>query len=221
MTDLSNDELLAAAKEALTRPRDFGYHGNLPLFESWGLSFSQTRDSDTVDRSNYRRIFEDLKVVAAEESRNGDEDEYVQDFRSSHWMNGWMEQIAIRVLRDEDGPVEVGNLTATFVKATEIAYALQDYPIYDEEDLSSLESDEDDERFDQAWGDMVGRWDDEEGPVPTEDEKWAVNEAMHECETPQGYDPDELSEVLKGLRPAPESVNEHVVAHDPNQARLF
>jgi hypothetical protein len=220
MNNLTDAQLLKAAQEALTRPRDFGYHGDLPLFESWGLTFSQTRDSDALERSNYRRIFEDLKELAGRSS-DGMWDDYVQDFRSSHWMNGWMEQIAVRVLEDEDGPVEVDNLTPIFIQAAEIAFDLEDYSIYDEDDLSSLEDEEDWERFDQEWGRMLRSWDEEsEGALPTEDEKDAVHAKLNECDTPQGYDEDELAETLKDLRPAPESANGHIV-NDPNQIHLF
>jgi hypothetical protein len=223
MTDLTEHQLLNAAKEALERPSYFGYYGDLPLFETWGLTFTQNRDSDAQDRSNYRRIFEDLKKYAAEhEGRmfNADPDDYVQDYRSSHWMHGWQEQIVVRVLKDLEGPLEVDNLTKTFIRATEIAIELRDCSIYDEDDLNTLESEEDDERFEQAWGDMLRRWDDDEGPEPTEDEKWAVSQKLHESEDPEGYDPDELSEVLKSLRPALESANQRIV-DDPHQLDLF
>lgn len=54
-----------AAREALTRPDDFGYYGDLPLFESWGFTFTQTRDSDALTRSNYRVALRELRELAA------------------------------------------------------------------------------------------------------------------------------------------------------------
>src|SRR6267154_314629 len=54
LSDVDEDTLVKAAREALTRPSDFGYYGGLPLFESWGFVFFQSAASDTVERSNFR-----------------------------------------------------------------------------------------------------------------------------------------------------------------------
>src|ERR1700752_873677 len=164
MTDLSDDEIIHAATVALTSPTEFGdrnfaYFGDLPLFESWGLTFSQTRDSGTIERSNYRRIIADLREHAAQNEGlllDADPPEYVQEFRVTHWACGWMDRIAVRVLIDAEHGVVRDNITSTFILAAEIAGFLHaEGPIYDEFDHSELENQEDSEAFAEVWIDML------------------------------------------------------------------
>lgn len=207
---LGDETVLKAAKESLTRPCDFGYFGDLPLFESWGITFSQTRDSDTVERSNYRTILRDLQDMAA--TVTDDPSEYVQELHTSHWLTGWMDHIVVKVLRDDDpdtveilfdgDPVKPSNITTVFQYAAEIAVALNEsYPIYDESDHSELESEEDWERFTDSWSTVCRGWDaDEDGPEPTDEEQTAVHQLLTEQETPIGYWHEEIAEVLQMAR---------------------
>lgn len=202
MSELPEEYLLCAAQEALTRPSDFGYFGDLPLFESWGFTFAQTRDSDALVRSNYRCILRDLAEEA--EKITDDTDEYVQEVHCSHWAHGWADHIAVRVLQDQDGEITVENLTPVFVVAVEAASALEDYPVHDESDYSELESEEIHEAFDNEWDTVVRRWDEEDGPEPTDDDKEKVWERLTEQEYPK---PDSiwcghLEEILMELRQA-------------------
>lgn len=115
--------------DALRKPSDFFYHGaNEEMFVTWGLCGpSLTRDSDKLDESNYYII---LNVL---------ESEYPNDYQivsSSHWLVGWVDQIAIRVLDEDDEPTEVFGVIKDF------SNQLQDYPVLDEEDYNRREYEE-------------------------------------------------------------------------------
>lgn len=200
MFELPDEYLLRAAQEALTRPSDFGYYGDLPLFQSLGFTFTQTRDSDALGRSNYRTILRDL--LKATEEISDDTAEYVQEVHCSHWAYGWAEHIAVRVLHDQDREITVENLTPVFVAAVKAASALENYPVYDESDYSALESEEVHEAFDNEWNAMVGRWDEDDGPEPTDEDKERVWERL----TDQAYPKpdslwcDNLEKILMELR---------------------
>lgn len=133
MIDIDDRDLLSAANEALRRPPDFGYHGDRDMFRSWGLTISQHRDSGTLDRSNYRCIVRDLDAHI--ESHGCDPDDYRHEVHSSHWAVGWCDQIAVRVLIDEDGEIIPANITGAFRWVADVTLSLaEQYPIYDESD---------------------------------------------------------------------------------------
>lgn len=116
---MTRQELVTAM---LTRPPDFGYHGNLDLFNTYGFTpFSVNRDSALLDRSNWIVIHDDLMA------RFPDSFEVVA---CKHWACGWIEHLAINVT-DEDA-VDA---------AIDWYLALKDYPIADEGIYSQMESD--------------------------------------------------------------------------------
>lgn len=161
--NVSDEDILKAAHESLTRPPHFGYYGgNDEMFETWGiLPFGQHRDSDALDRSNYRTILADLQGHAvAEDGDNGeDSTEFVDDFRASCFLNGWREHITCRVLVDAEQGVMVDNVTGTFRRAVEIARFLRDEnPVFDDSDYSELEFEEFTASFSEAWRSVD--WDD-------------------------------------------------------------
>ena len=95
---------------------------NLPDRQHWLLApVSQTRDSGTLDRSNFRTMLESL----------GGEDDTIEVHRFGHWGPGWFEVILI-------DPADAPRIKL----AQESACALADYPILDEEDHSRLEFEE-------------------------------------------------------------------------------
>lgn len=203
---LPDEYLIAAAREALTRPDSFGYSGDLPLFDTWGIMFSQDASSDALARSNYRRILEDLRRVAA--MVTDDPEEYVQEIHCRHWLVGWMDHILVKVMRDGDESPEranafvPSNITTVFQWAASIAVRLRDeYPVYDEFDYSDLESEEDWDSFVSEWDGMVSYWDEgDDGPEPDDDERDFVHRFLTDSETPDGYDPDELLATVKDGR---------------------
>lgn len=177
--EMPDEMLVTAAQRCLTRPESFAYFGDLPLFESWGYSgIGQSRDSETAERSNYRRIFEDMGKLFPDEDTETNMLSWVTDFRASHWAVGWVESIVVRVLYDADEDITPQNITSAFRHIAGIArYLRDDYPLYDESDYSALEYEERTEYFEQEWNSMLRGWDEEESPLPSEDERWHVWDA--------------------------------------------
>lgn len=111
---------LEALHESLTRwevPDSwFGQH-----WDGYFVGLSQHRDSDALDRSNFRAALEAL----------GGESETVQVVREGHWAVGWIEWIAIHE-SDEKA------LTIQY----EIEGSLQNYPVLNESDWCEEEAEE-------------------------------------------------------------------------------
>lgn len=84
----------------------------------WFVTLYQHRDSDTLERSNFRSL---LKLL-------GGESETVKVVRERHWAVGWIEWIGIHQ-----------SDTARLKVATLIVEDLNDYPVVDDEDFSELE----------------------------------------------------------------------------------
>ena len=199
---MNDDTLIRYAEQALTRPRDFGYYGNYDLFGSWGITpIGQTRDSDALERSNYRRILQDMTRTHPDEDMGDHALEWVSDFRSSHWAFGWSEQIIVRVLYDPDEDIVPSNITSAFREImTTASYLSEQYPVYDESDYSELELEEYDEAFDSAWDNLVRHWDDEDdGPEPTDEEKDYVRNTI-ELDTSNPPDENDLRPIMDDKR---------------------
>ena len=174
---MDDDILVKRAKQCLTRPDSFAYYGDIPMFESWGYSgIGQSRDSEALELSNYRRIFADMQEMFPDEDMGENYLSWVTDFRASHWAVGWVESIVVKVLYDPDEDITPQNITSAFRHIAGIAEFLhREYPIYDEADLSELEYEEASDYFDQEWSSMLRGWDEDyDGPEPSEDEKWHI-----------------------------------------------
>ena len=85
------------------------------------VTLGQHRDSGVLDRSNFRSF---LKAL-------GGESDTVRVIRAGHWLVGWIEFIGIH--KDDAVALEA---------ADEMAAALKDYPVVDEDDYSELEREE-------------------------------------------------------------------------------
>lgn len=113
------------------RPTGFDHHYNIDHAvgaprEHWiVMPTAQNRDSHAFERANFDATVKTL----------GGESETVEIHRFGHWACGWFEIIIV----DPDSP------QAT--TAAEIACALGDYPVVDDELLSQYESDE----IEQEW----------------------------------------------------------------------
>jgi hypothetical protein len=111
---------LKALHEALTRwevPDSwFGQHWN-----GYFVGLSQHRDSDALDRSNFRSALEAL----------GGESETVHVVREGHWAVGWVEWIAIHESDEKALAVQY-----------EIEGSLANYPVLNEEDFCEEEAEE-------------------------------------------------------------------------------
>lgn len=144
-----------AAREALTRPRDYvrWITPDDGMFSTWGYAgIGVHRDSDAVDRSNYRSILRDLTELEAELYGANAAGEWLSDERASHWAVGWVDSIVVRILFDEDAGATIDNLTPLFIAAVNIATTLHEqYPIWDEEDFSAEEHAE----YHEVWTNCV------------------------------------------------------------------
>lgn len=103
----------------------WGDHGH------WVAVLGQSRDSEAVERSNFR--------VACAMLAEVDDECYHVDCES-HWAVGWVETLL----------VDPSNAAALAV-AEDIRERLDDYPILDESDWSELETEECNENWDN-WG---------------------------------------------------------------------
>jgi len=115
------------------------------------LVVSITRDSDTVERSNFRCALASLAAKtdealarlgcnAQDEGALPSRDTWVYTFRASHFLCGWVEYLMVRA----DAPDEV------LQEAGEIICSLSEYPVLDDDDHTLLE----DEEIFQHWKDM-------------------------------------------------------------------
>jgi len=122
---------LQALHESLTRwevPDNwFGEH-----WHGWFVGLSQNRDSDALDRSNFRAALEAL----------GGESGTVQVVREGHWAVGWVEWIAIHESDERALSIQY-----------EIEGSLQDYPVLDESDWCEEESEEANEVWSNCYTD--------------------------------------------------------------------
>lgn len=180
---IDDEELVKAAQEALERPSDFGYYGSIPLFRSWGLTYARTRDSDVLNRSNYRRLLEDAQGTATAEDGDNAEDasEYVDEITCSHWAYGWADHIVVKVLEDPEGDITPENITHTFRFMADACLRLRDeYPVYDESDYSELETEECEAAFESAWSESD--WESIVPEEPDSDVKWCVYRRLTENE---------------------------------------
>lgn len=105
------------------RPTQFDSTGlGLTDQQTWLVApVSQTRDSGSLDRSNFDATLREL----------GGESETVQVHRFGHWGPGWFEIILI-------DPSDSARVKA----AEEIENALSDYPVVDDSLYSEYETDE-------------------------------------------------------------------------------
>ncbi len=112
--------------EQWKHPRDYG--GFSP--DGDYLLLARTRDSSTLDRSNWECICKALNAEAYDDGDDGfDARPAVYHWRAGHWACGWVEYLMIRA----DAP------QAMLDEAGEIFCALADYPVYDEDHFSELE----------------------------------------------------------------------------------
>ncbi len=109
-------------------------------WEGWYAIAGQSRDSSALERSNYRKIFEDLKTFQAPidlgECGPDNDGDSVVDTRCSHWACGWVETIYVH-----------SSNTVACQRADEILEKLGNYPVFDEDDFDSLETEE----LEQYW----------------------------------------------------------------------
>ena len=96
----------------------------------WFIAAAQTRDSDCLERSNFRSFKQALNELQAVKDWQGEFTPVaVESF--SHWAVGWCEYLLIDP-----------ECTEAVKLAEELRESLEDYPVLDEHDFSQLEQDE-------------------------------------------------------------------------------
>ncbi len=133
---MTNDSaIIKFANDALEIPSDFAYFGDLHQEDGWGRTFSQHRDSDTLERSNWQVITKDLTTRFPDDTA-------IESY--NHWAVGWLETLRVKVLLNpnDSDPITEDNLTPAFHAVAEWLTDLDIYPVADESHWSELEYDE-------------------------------------------------------------------------------
>lgn len=122
--------ILRFAGQALERPSDSGWHDD-DLWETHTLMFHSAPDSDDlIAQSNTATILRDLGEAYARFPGA------VESAGFGHWTYSHFDTIKVRVLYSN------GEIHPAFADAVAIALALEDYPLWDEEDHSERETEE-------------------------------------------------------------------------------
>lgn len=128
-------EIQEFVKLAKTRPNDFGYHGDLDLFNTWTLGqVLEHRDSGLLDQSNSAMIQKALEEHPEFEGQWA-------ITHCGHWAVGWVDHLSYKVIETRRAVLHTTVYTiapvAQFIKS--LYDQLDDYPILDEEDYSERE----------------------------------------------------------------------------------
>jgi len=116
--------------EAVRRPDDFGYFGDLPIGSTWSLGpVIETRDSGPLEKANARSVKESFKALFSEEG----EEQGWEVTRCNHWAVGWVEHLSFRAIDDNGGP------TAQFVEMLRLNAEIEENCVLDEELLCEIE----------------------------------------------------------------------------------
>ena len=164
----------------------FHYFGDLDYGKTWGRTFSVNRDSDTIGRSNWDTITEDL------EERFPDD---VQIERASHWACGWIDYLAVRMLNEDGTPTEAA------IAVHEWREQLDEYPVANDERLSELEWNEAYETLEWCYGSYA---DSDDPEWPGKLMSWLLDhDAYYECDGSgvywTAYDYKVRKEVIENL----------------------
>lgn len=174
--DISDEDLAQAEKEAFARPSDASfwdermYDTHAPVM-SWA-----DRGDDLLEASNFHAA---LAILT--DADTGEDDPHVFDASVSHWLVGSLQQIWVRA-RDDSGA-----FTPAWRTAVAIAFALQEYPVLDESDLSERESEAFDTQFDDALWQARNAFDsaryaeDEDAPDLTDTQHALVADGVREA----------------------------------------
>ena len=115
------------AKMATEKPQDFGYWGNSDMFDTWGFTkIDQNRDSDPLEKANFKYITEELMGLFPEDYR-------IETY--NHWAVGSVDRLVCRVYEDD---TDKKVIASSFYLAMEWLDKLDDYPVADEETYSKF-----------------------------------------------------------------------------------
>lgn len=114
------------AKQATTKPEDFGYWGSKDMFDTWGFTnIDQSRDSDVLAKSNFKYITEELMDIFPDDYR-------IETY--NHWAVGSVDRLVCRVYDDDDKKI----ISSSFYLAMEWLDKLDDYPVADEDSYGEM-----------------------------------------------------------------------------------
>ena len=141
--DAGAEDLIQFAAEALKRPSESGWHDE-DLWHTHTLMFSTPAwwltEDYVLGQANYRAVLKDLTEEFPDD---------VTEATFGHWTYSTYQTIKVRVV-DENGAI-----TKAFAKAESIERSLaEQYPVYDEELLSQMESELLDEYLDDVIQDV-------------------------------------------------------------------
>lgn len=194
------------AKQALTKPSDFGWFGFDEMFDTWGFAgINKHRDSPLVDLSNWDCAISDIKREFGDEIY----DENFHEVGLGHWLVGHADQLCVKILNESiaHDSITDEDITDYFKYVVDIAlYLSEEYPILDESDLSEREwiatSADIEDMANCSWipfgqkcvmqdgfGDMVQSW-------LCNNDCWVVNH--HDDGTPC-YDEKDIQEAIYDL----------------------
>jgi hypothetical protein len=111
--------MIATINDEIRANGNFAYYGDRQHF---GIAFTRHRDSDALERSNFR--------VAVAAMPQGDKNETWAIERASHFLAGWVEYLLVE------------PNSAAWTIAEELQARLEDYPVLDENDYGELEAEE-------------------------------------------------------------------------------
>jgi hypothetical protein len=175
-------------QDALRMPRDFGYHGDLPLGERWSLGpIIRHRDSDILQESNADALERHL------EKEHPDLEKDWEITRCGHWAVGWVEHLSFRSV-EEDGktPTKVFKVIMCWFNG------LANYPIADDDDYNERCFNQTLENIENDWSpkvrqDVVENW-----PVALYIWLEENGRSLNESDDGSQYPSDE--DALEGLR---------------------
>lgn len=113
------------AKMATEKPQDFGYWGSSDMFDTWGFTnVDQNRDSDALEKANFKYITEDLMGSFPEDFR-------IETY--NHWAVGSVDRLVCRIYEEDRKTIAL-----PFLLAMEWLDKLDDYPVADEDTYQDM-----------------------------------------------------------------------------------
>ena len=156
------------AKQATTKPEDFGYWGSEDMFDTWGFTnIDQNRDSDPLEKANFKYITEDLMGSFPEDYR-------IESY--NHWAVGSVDRLVCRIYEEDRKTIAL-----PFVLAMEWLDKLDDYPVADEETYDKMIDDDNIDSI-EFWNTISP------GYIDTEKHTDWASEVYHELEVNMDID---------------------------------
>ena len=139
------NDYVEMAKEALTRPSDFGWHGRDDMFESWGFTgVSWYPNGGGLDE--VESILKQSNFICIKQFLEGKfpDSENIEEIGMNHWAAGNVDTLICKVINvdpPDKNNLDKDDISDEFKEIADIVVSLRDdYPIFNEEDFSERES---------------------------------------------------------------------------------